>query len=283
MFQESEYWNEDPLILNDRNALPLIGRGNTAEIFLYETGIVLKLFRSSFPENGVIKEWRVTRSVQAVYEGMPKALRLVKCGERRGILYELAEGQDLLKRILSNPFLLLTTGRKLAKLHAEIHAKEIDGILTVKEKLRQEIGWANDLSEDEKRKITDRLLSLPHRSRLCHFDFHPGNVMVSKDRIRVLDWLTACAGDPAADIARTYLLLKYGELINGDRITQWILRVAKACIRAAYVRNSVRISGITRDEVNQWIIPVAAARLSEWLTDHERARLLHLIRKNTNE
>lgn len=274
--------DEDMLILRDISACQRIGQGNTAEIFLYGPGTVLKLFRDQFPESGVLKEWRVTRAVQTVYSRMPRALRLVSCGERSGILYELAEGQDLFRMIGSEPFLLFSTGKKLAEIHTEIHGKTISGILTVKEKLLQEIGWVNDLSDDEKRKITDRLLLLPDGDRLCHFDFHPGNIMVSGEKLLVLDWLTACSGEPAADIARTCLLLKYGEVRNGDRLSRLILSITKVCIRRSYMRNIRRLSGITRDEIRRWILPVAAARLSEWLTEHERKRLLKLIRRNLN-
>ncbi len=282
MQTENVLRDEDMLILRDISACQRIGQGNTAEIFLYGPGTVLKLFRDQFPESGVLKEWRVTRAVQTVYSRMPKALRLVSCGERSGILYELAEGQDLFRMIGSEPFLLFSTGKKLAEIHTEIHGKTISGILTVKEKLLQEIGWVNDLSDDEKRKITDRLLLLPDGDRLCHFDFHPGNIMVSGGKLLVLDWLTACSGEPAADIARTCLLLKYGEVRNGDRLSRLILSITKVCIRRSYMRNIRRLSGITRDEIRRWILPAAAARLSEWLTEHERKRLLKLIRRNLN-
>lgn len=282
MQTENVLRDEDMLILRDISACQRIGQGNTAEIFLYKPGTVLKLFRDQFPESGVLKEWRVTRAVQTVYSRMPKALRLVSCGERSGILYELAEGQDLFRMIGSEPFLLFSTGKKLAEIHTEIHGKTISGILTVKEKLLQEIGWVNDLSDDEKRKITDRLLLLPDGDRLCHFDFHPGNIMVSGGKLLVLDWLTACSGEPAADIARTCLLLKYGEVRNGDRLSRLILSITKVCIRRSYMRNIRRLSGITRDEIRRWILPAAAARLSEWLTEHERKRLLKLIRRNLN-
>lgn len=271
--------DEDRLILKDLSAFQMIGQGNTAEIFLYEPGTVLKLFRDGFPESGVMKEWRVTCSVQSVYERMPKTLRLVQYGDRWGILYELAEGQDLFHRIGADPFLLLTVGKKLAQLHAEIHEKEISGILTVREKLRQEIGWAEALTESEKKQITALLERLPDRNRLCHFDFHPGNIMTDGEQVRVLDWLTACSGDPAADIARTCILFKYGEVRNGDRMTRLILKATKACARRSYVRNICRFSGIKRREIEQWTVPVAAARLSEWLTEHEREQLLKLIRK----
>lgn len=282
MQTENVLRDEDMLILRDISACQRIGQGNTAEILLYKPGTVLKLFRDQFPESGVLKEWRVTRAIQTVYSHMPKALRLVSCGERSGILYELAEGQDLFRMIGSEPFLLFSTGKKLAEIHTEIHGKTISGILTVKEKLLQEIGWVNDLSDDEKRKITDRLLLLPDGDRLCHFDFHPGNIMVSGGKLLVLDWLTACSGEPAADIARTCLLLKYGEVRNGDRLSRLILSITKVCIRRSYMRNIRRLSGITRDEIRRWILPAAAARLSEWLTEHERKCLLKLIRRNLN-
>lgn len=282
MQTENVLRDEDMLILRDISACQRIGQGNTAEIYLYEPDTVLKLFRDQFPESGVLKEWRVTRAVQTVYSRMPKALRLVSCGERSGILYELAEGQDLFRMIGSEPFLLFSTGKKLAEIHTEIHGKTISGILTVKEKLLQEIGWVNDLSDDEKRKITDRLLLLPDGDRLCHFDFHPGNIMVSGGKLLVLDWLTACSGEPAADIARTCLLLKYGEVRNGDRLSRLILSITKVRIRRSYMRNIRRLSGITRDEIRRWILPAAAARLSEWLTEHERKCLLKLIRRNLN-
>ena len=282
MLNENSFQYEDQLILKDISTLQLIGQGNTAEIFLYEPGTVLKLFRNQFPESGVMKEWRVTLAVQVVYGRMPKALRLVRCGERRGILYELADGQDLFRRIGSNPFLLLTAGSRLARLHAEIHEKEISGILTVKEKLSQEIGWNRDLSESEKQQIMDILKRLPDQSQLCHFDFHLGNIMTTGKQTWVLDWLTACSGAPAADIARTCILLKYGEVRNGGWISRLILGITKACIREPYIRNMLRLSGIDRADMEQWTVPVAAARLSEWLTVHERKRLLKLVRAELN-
>lgn len=282
MQAENAFRDEDVLILKDRHTYQLIGQGNTAEIFLYGPGTVLKLFRDGFPESGVTKEWRVACAVQSVYGRTPKALQLVQCEERKGILYELADGQDLFHRIGSNPFLLLTIGKRLAKLHAEIHEKEISGILTVKEKLRQEIGWTVELSEREKQQIIDGLTRLPDQSRLCHFDFHPGNIMTTGRQTWVLDWLTACSGRPAADIARTCILLKYGEIRNGDRIARLVLRVTKMCAGRAYMRNILRRSGIARHEIEQWILPVAAARLSEWLTEHEKERLLKLIRGRLN-
>ena len=91
--------------------------------------------------------------------------------------------------------------------------------------------------------------------------------------------MTACAGNPAADVARTWLLLKYGEMRNADKKTAFVVSAVKAIIRRQYLRNVCRLSHITRTEVDSWIVPVAAARLSEWLTESERRKLLRLIRE----
>ena len=47
---------------------------------------------------------------------------------------------------------------------------------------------------------------------VCHYDFHPVNVLVGPDGWVVIDWLTVAAGPPAADLARTLVLL--GALVD---------------------------------------------------------------------
>ena len=43
---------------------------------------------------------------------------------------------------------------------------------------------------------------------LLHLDFHPGNVVVAGRELGgLLDWTNACAGDPRADLARSWSLL----------------------------------------------------------------------------
>src|SRR5262249_32610054 len=54
------------------------------------------------------------------------------------------------------------------------------------------------------------LEALPDGDRLCHGDFHPANVLVGRNGPAVIDWTGATRGDPAADLARTRLLLQAG-------------------------------------------------------------------------
>lgn len=271
--------NDDILILDSIEGLHFIGQGNTAEIYDYNKDSILKLFRDGFPKEGVFKEWTITNKVQKVFDMMPRALKYVVYEKRYGILYEKVPGMDMFSLLRSKPLSICGIGKWIALIHSEIHKIDLEGVLTAKEKLTQEIGWAEDLTLNEKNRIIEVLNMLPEKNSLCHFDFHPGNILVSDSKYQVIDWMTACAGDPAADIARTWLLLKYGQVKNADKKTAFIVSAVKTVIRGQYLRNVCRLSHITKAEVKKWILPVAAARLSEWLTESERVKLLKLIKE----
>ncbi|MET1174803.1 phosphotransferase [Paenibacillus amylolyticus] len=44
---------------------------------------------------------------------------------------------------------------------------------------------------------------------MCHGDFHPDNVMLSEagDQYWVIDCMTGMSGDPAGDVARSWVIL----------------------------------------------------------------------------
>lgn len=275
----NELLNDDILILDSIEGLSFIGQGNTAEIYACSKDSIVKLFRDGFPEEGVKKEWEITNKVQKVFDMMPRALKYVVHEKRYGILYEKAHGMDMFSLLSSKPLSICGMGKRIAIIHSEIHTTTIKNVVTAKEKLTQEIGWVDDLTLNEKNRIIGVLSTLSEKNSLCHFDFHPGNILVSGPKYQVIDWMTACAGNPAADVARTWLLLKYGEMRNADKKTAFVVSAVKAIIRRQYLRTVCRLSHITRTEMDSWIVPVAAARLSEWLTESERRKLLRLIRK----
>lgn len=51
------------------------------------------------------------------------------------------------------------------------------------------------------------------------------------------------------------------------------------CLPIKNYKEYKRITGVSDKEVEQWMHPVAAARLTEWLTDHEKTKILKFIRK----
>jgi hypothetical protein len=55
---------------------------------------------------------------------------------------------------------------------------------------------------------------------ILHLDLHPLNVLVSKTGPVVIDWTSACVGDPNADVALAWLLMSAGEIPGGGLRTR---------------------------------------------------------------
>lgn len=266
-------------ILADDNKYTLIGQGNTSEILEYSDDVVLKLFREGFPFDAIEREWLSTTALQERFEDTPKALELVRYNDRYGILYERIFGNDMMNIALTQPLRQKEYGEILADIHLKMHEVSVPVPDTIHQKLSRDITAGIGLTDEEKQKVLAILESKPNKFFLCHFDFHPGNVMVTEDRYYVIDWMTCCSGDPAADVARFILLMTYGEPLYADSARRLLITAGMNKIRKSYLERYITESGIEREEIKSWLVPVAAARLSEMITDHERDNLIQLIRE----
>ena len=142
--------------------------------------------------------------------------------------------------------------------------------------------WAKNLfsgvalSEEEKAILKHYIATLPDGDYLCHFDFHPGNIMMVNDKPVFLDWMTACKGDRCADVARTCILLKYGQLEHAPIWVQKLLALGKNSMCKKYCKEYMKLLGITKKDIDKWEVPIAAARLRESISESEKMVLLDL-------
>ena len=77
-----------------------------------------------------------------------------------------------------------------------------------------------------------------------------------------IDWDGASVGAPASDVGRAYYLLRSWALAPGP----WdhrLIEPMRAPIAAAYLEAYLAAETVTRDEVDQWMLPMAAARSFE--------------------
>lgn len=119
------------------------------------------------------------------------------------------------------------------------------------------------------------LESLPAGDRLCHGDFHPANVLRDDRQCTVIDWSTAARGDPAADVARTCLLLKESALPDDmSQTTRALLRLSRGIVASRYLRSYDPASSM-QARIARWTPVLAAARLAENI-DGERSTMLTL-------
>lgn len=277
MYEEANH--EKVAIPIDANKeFEMLSQGNTAEIYQYEDGKILKLFRDSFPFSAVQNEYRISLVVQNYLEIVPRVYELVRYQNRYGIIYEQICGEDMMKGLLKKPGQVKQYARKLAQIHASLHQQEVDISYSIYDKFQRDISLANELEDEEKKQIMEYLKTLPEGRNVCHMDFHPGNVMIRDGEPVVIDWMTACTGNANVDVARTYLLLHMGEVMYMNKLLASFINMFKQSLAKEYVKEYQRLCHVSDEEIQQWILPVAAARLSEWITEHERKALLKLIR-----
>ncbi len=260
------------------NADHLIGVGATAEVYALDERRVLKLFRQDFPKALAESEYDKARTIQGCGVPAPRAMEWVQFGERVGIVYERVQGRSMLYEMLV-PWKSRPCAERMAALQYAINLKKPVGLPSFKEGIRHDVQATSLLMPVEKEAILAVLDPLPDGDSLCHGDFHPDNIVLDHGRPVVLDWMNACAGSPAADAARTALILTTSELPEGipGPLRRYV-QVIRQSFNTAYLERYCAISGIRPAQIDAWKLPVTAARLVEKRSLRENELLLGLIR-----
>jgi len=107
------------------------------------------------------------------------------------------------------------------------------------------------------------LETLPDGDQLCHGDMHPGNIMLSRRGPMVIDWTNARRGHPAADIARSILILDFGTPLPAlPAHIHALTRVGRRLFSRAYLRAYRRVRPIDEGLVARWQVVCAADRIT---------------------
>ncbi|WP_179281100.1 phosphotransferase family protein [Paenibacillus sp. XY044] len=258
---------------------PVVAAGRTAEVLAYQPGQVLKLYREGMPRGMAEEEYQISLKVYNTGVTTPRPIRIVEHGTRFGVVYEQASGMTMLQAISVNPDMLHEEAARMARLHQELHARDIYGLPEQKAVLKNRIQHSPFLAEVEKERIIAYLLQLPEGSKLCHGDFHPDNIILGEQEW-VIDWMTGTRGNPAGDVARTVVLIQMGTMPEGtpEEIVKQFARMREEIVKE-YARHYIGSGSLSQEEVDAWRLPIAAARLTEWIPDAEKAGLLALVRE----
>ena len=241
-----------------------IAIGNTAEVYDYEPGWILKLFKERFTRGAVEYEFNINRAVEQAGIPVPKTgAAIIEIDGRFGILYEKIDGQPMAQMLKTQPWKLFEFARKMAELHVRMHAEPMAavGIPSAGDRNRWKIEHAEVLSDAVKEAALEALESMPKGDRLCHGDFHLENILIQNDAEYIIDWVDAMIGSPMMDVARSSITLQ-GEAATQD---SWIIRQLLKIMDAVYVRHYFRLSSGDRDEFERWLPILAAGRLCEGL------------------
>jgi aminoglycoside phosphotransferase (APT) family kinase protein len=109
--------------------------------------------------------------------------------------------------------------------------------------------------------LHERLHEIPFEGeQLLHLDLHPDNVLLSERGPVVIDWTNACAGDPALDVALTWVIGSTSGGLWGRAFTRLFLR------------------HVDREPAREALPDAVAFRLADPnVTDAERARVRRLL------
>jgi uncharacterized protein (TIGR02172 family) len=244
-----------------------IAYGRTAEIYAWQEGRVLKLFYDWFEVDDIECEAHIARAIHASGLRVPAVGEITRVRGRNGLVYQRVDGNPMWDRLSRHPWRVFRYARRTAELQAEMHAKTIQArIPSQRQRLASKIRQAEALPTHLRSKALAALETMPDGDRLCHGDFHPGNILMTAQGEVIIDWIDASCGNPLADLARTTILI----LGAADRQVEGVLQ--KALVRifhAATIRHYFRLSPGGEHEYDRWLPIVAAARLSENIPEVE--------------
>ena len=258
-----------------------IALGRTAQVFAWQEGQVIKLFHDWVPEENITHEFRVARLVHATGLDVPDVIgEIVEVDGHRGICYQRLDGDSMMQHIAAHPLSVFTQAGLLGKLHANMHVRQGIGLPSQREKLQYKIRDAEQLPDHLKEAALLALDKLPDGDRVCHGDFHPGNILMTTRGPIVIDWTDASCGNPLSDVARTLVLLTAAQLPLNS-FFGWLVKLGRKRMLAAYTQEYFRTSLLDRSQLKAWMPVVAAARLNEQIPE-ENERLLTIVRQGLN-
>lgn len=253
-----------------------IGSGWTAQVFEAGEGRAVKLFAPWVQNAWVEHEYR---SMRYAYENglpVPRADELRNDGNRCSIIMERIQGHSMMRdTMFCQHSKLALYGRILADLQVRIHAVKAPAkIPAIHQKLEQRINSASELPSAVKEAALAILKDLSPGDVLCHFDLHVNNIIMSPSGPVVIDWTGAVQGPPEADVARTWFLCT---LFPTARPLKALLYPRYAYFYEEYLKKYISLNPINISLVEQWKIPVLAARISEERKPARKKYLLEIL------
>ena len=244
--------------------MELLAEGRTAEVFAYGEGRVLKLDR---PDWNGLSAFEATVLVDLAAAGLPvaRAHGTVTVDGRCGVVLDRVDGPSLLRVVsAASPEEVDRLAARFVALQLRCNAASVGTLPDLVSRLEGEIeGSVRDVA------LRAELLALlathdDGERGVCHFDFHPSNVLAGSGGWVVIDWLTVAAGPSAADLARTLVLW-------GQRATGPVGRFLRGVRREGQARR-----GLGDDALDAWVRVAAAARVAEGFAGEEQAWLLRV-------
>jgi aminoglycoside phosphotransferase (APT) family kinase protein len=261
-----------------------VGEGREADVFAWDPGTVLRLLRRSSDPARVEREAAAMRAAANGGVDVPNVYGTEMVEGRAGLIMDRVDGPDLITLMGKRPWAVPRVARIVGRAQARMHdVVAPDDLPSLRELVRTKIAAAADLPAELADFALKKLDALPDGDRLCHGDFHPGNVLLGRGGPAVIDWTDASRGDPAADLARTRLLLRQGAIPEHmPALIRGLHAFGRGAFFRLYLRAYSRARSIDDDLVDRWEVVRLADRVMEGI-DAEQPVLLDQLERFANE
>ena len=207
---------------------------------------LVKLFDRGYSKADILNEALNQARVEETDLNIPKIQAVSTVDGKWSITMDYIEGTTLEQLMEQNPGKTDEYLDLFVDVQMNIHSKRVPMLNFLTEKMNRKISAA-ELDATTRYDLHTRLNGMKRHFKLCHGDYNPSNVIITKDGTPyVIDWAHATQGNASADVARTYLLFYLqGKNELGDK----------------YLKLFCKKSDTAIQYVQKWIPIVAASRL----------------------
>ena len=186
-----------------------IGEGAHSEAYTWAPGQVVKLFKPGVPRGMAWFEVRMIRAVHAAGAPVPEVFGEVTLDGRFGIVLQRLDGPTLLQLTRTGAVTFEQAGAIVAALAMSIHKTppppEVPSMRDYMEgELRFDDGKLPKHITTDVLALIDRL---PPGDGFCHCDLSPGNVIMTAEGPKLVDWAFAMRGPAALDLGFLHVIL----------------------------------------------------------------------------
>ena len=174
---------------------------------IYRDGdLCLKVFDESCPKQGVLNEALNQARVELTGLNIPKIREVITIEGKWTIVSDFIEGKTLMQLFEEDQKKFDEYMNMFVDLQIDVLSHKCQLLGRLKDKMHSKIS-ASSFPATVRYDLHTTLESMPKHLKLCHGDFNPSNVIITKDGTPyIIDWAHATQGNAAADVARTYLV-----------------------------------------------------------------------------